>query len=85
MIREGDDWKIRMLTTNLTPAPSPTASPSNQLYPDPRGGRLEAYLTESGGNNEDALTTCPCIGRLKFILSTLIIPDYQLEIANWPK
>jgi uncharacterized protein (TIGR02246 family) len=33
-IREGDDWKLRMLTTNLTPAPaatpSPTGSPSNQ-------------------------------------------------------
>ena len=33
-IREGDDWKIRMLTTNVTPAPaatpSPTASPSSQ-------------------------------------------------------
>jgi uncharacterized protein (TIGR02246 family) len=35
VIREGDDWKIRMLTTNVTPPPpaataSPTASPSNQ-------------------------------------------------------
>ena len=33
-IREGDDWKIRMLTTNVTSAPaatsSPTASPSSQ-------------------------------------------------------
>ena len=33
-IREGDDWKIRMLTTNVTSAPaatpSPTAKPSNQ-------------------------------------------------------
>jgi len=33
-IREGDDWKIRMLTTNATSAPgatlSPSASPSNQ-------------------------------------------------------
>jgi uncharacterized protein (TIGR02246 family) len=32
--REGDDWKLRMLTTNLTPAPaatpSPTGSHSNQ-------------------------------------------------------
>jgi ketosteroid isomerase-like protein len=32
--REGDTWKIRMLTWNTTPAPaatpSPTASPSNQ-------------------------------------------------------
>jgi ketosteroid isomerase-like protein len=29
-LREGDDWKIRMLTTNVTPAdakPSPTATP----------------------------------------------------------
>jgi len=34
VIREGDDWNIRMLTFNQTPAPaaaaSPTASPSNQ-------------------------------------------------------
>jgi uncharacterized protein (TIGR02246 family) len=34
VIREGDDWKIRMLTTNVTPPPapaaSPTASPSSQ-------------------------------------------------------
>jgi uncharacterized protein (TIGR02246 family) len=34
VIREGDDWKIRMLCSNVTPAPaatpSPTASPSNQ-------------------------------------------------------
>ena len=34
VIREGDDWKIRMLTWNETPAPaatpSPTTSPSNQ-------------------------------------------------------
>ena len=34
VIREGDDWKIRMLTSNVTPAPaatpSPTASSSNQ-------------------------------------------------------
>ena len=34
VIREGDDWKIRMLTTNVTPAPattpSATASPSSQ-------------------------------------------------------
>ena len=33
-IREGDDWKIRMLTSNVTPppaaAPSPTASPSSR-------------------------------------------------------
>jgi hypothetical protein len=31
-IREGDDWQIRMLTFNETPAAtaSPTASPSNQ-------------------------------------------------------
>jgi ketosteroid isomerase-like protein len=33
-IREGDDWKLRMLTYNVTPAPaatpSPTANPSNQ-------------------------------------------------------
>jgi hypothetical protein len=32
--REGDDWKIRMLTTNVTSAPaatpSPTAIPSSQ-------------------------------------------------------
>jgi uncharacterized protein (TIGR02246 family) len=32
--REGDDWKIRMLCSNVTPppaaTPSPTASPSNQ-------------------------------------------------------
>ena len=32
--REGDDWKLRMLAYNLTPAPaaapSPTASPNNQ-------------------------------------------------------
>jgi ketosteroid isomerase-like protein len=34
VIREGDDWKIRMLCTNVTPAPaatpSPTANPSSQ-------------------------------------------------------
>jgi uncharacterized protein (TIGR02246 family) len=34
VIREGDDWKIRMLCFNSTPAPaatpSPAASPSNQ-------------------------------------------------------
>jgi len=34
VIREGDDWKIRNLTFNTTPAPaatpSPTASPSSQ-------------------------------------------------------
>jgi uncharacterized protein (TIGR02246 family) len=34
VIREGDDWKIRMLTTNVTPAPaatpSPTTTPSSQ-------------------------------------------------------
>jgi uncharacterized protein (TIGR02246 family) len=34
VIREGDDWKIRMLCSNVTPAPaakpSPTASPSNK-------------------------------------------------------
>lgn len=34
VIREGDDWKIRMLCSNVTPAPpatsSPTASSSNQ-------------------------------------------------------
>ena len=34
VIREGDDWNIRMLTFNQTPppaaAPSPTASPSSQ-------------------------------------------------------
>jgi hypothetical protein len=34
VIREGDDWKIRMLTTNVTPAPtatpSLTATPSSQ-------------------------------------------------------
>jgi len=34
VIRDGDDWKIRMLTTNVTPPPaaaaSPTASPSNK-------------------------------------------------------
>jgi len=34
VIREGDDWNIRMLTFNQTPppaaTPSPTASPSNQ-------------------------------------------------------
>jgi ketosteroid isomerase-like protein len=31
VIREGDDWNIRMLCSNVTPAkPSPTASPSNQ-------------------------------------------------------
>ena len=38
VIREGDDWKIRMLTFNQTPAPpptgaatpSPTVTPSNQ-------------------------------------------------------
>jgi ketosteroid isomerase-like protein len=34
VLREGDDWKIRMLTTNVTPAPaatpSPTTSPSSQ-------------------------------------------------------
>ena len=34
VIREGDDWKIRNLTFNTTPAPSatqsPAASPSNQ-------------------------------------------------------
>ena len=34
VIRGGDDWKIQMLTTNVTPAevatPSPTASPSSQ-------------------------------------------------------
>jgi uncharacterized protein (TIGR02246 family) len=34
VIREGDDWKIRMLCSNVTPAPpatpSPTASPSSQ-------------------------------------------------------
>ena len=34
VIREGDDWNIRMLCSNVTPgppaAPSPTASPSNK-------------------------------------------------------
>jgi ketosteroid isomerase-like protein len=31
VIREGDDWNIRMLCSNVTPAkPSPTASPSSQ-------------------------------------------------------
>jgi ketosteroid isomerase-like protein len=34
VIREGDDWKIRMLTFNSTPSPaatpSPTTTPSNQ-------------------------------------------------------
>ena len=34
VIREGDDWKIRMLTSNVTPAPaatpSPTTTPTNQ-------------------------------------------------------
>jgi ketosteroid isomerase-like protein len=34
VIREGDDWNIRMLCSNVTPPPaaaaSPTASPSNQ-------------------------------------------------------
>jgi len=33
VIREGDDWKIRMLTVNVTPraaTPSPTATPGNQ-------------------------------------------------------
>ena len=34
VIREGDDWKIRMLTFNSTPAPaatpSPTTTPSNK-------------------------------------------------------
>src|SRR6266436_6864983 len=34
VIREGNDWKIRMLTTNVTPAPaatpSPTTTPTNQ-------------------------------------------------------
>ena len=33
-VREGDTWKIRMLTFNVTPPPaatsSPTAGPSNQ-------------------------------------------------------
>ena len=28
VIREGDDWKIRMLTTNVTPAPAATPSPA---------------------------------------------------------
>jgi ketosteroid isomerase-like protein len=28
VIREGDDWKIRMLCSNVTPAPAPAASPS---------------------------------------------------------
>lgn len=28
--REGDVWKIRMLTSNVTPAPAPTATPSSQ-------------------------------------------------------
>src|SRR5258708_27324482 len=27
VIREGDDWKIRMLTSNVTPAPAATTSP----------------------------------------------------------
>ena len=31
VIREGDDWNIRMLCSNVTPAkPSPSPSPSNQ-------------------------------------------------------
>jgi ketosteroid isomerase-like protein len=34
VVRQGDDWKIRMLCSNVTPAPaakpSPTASPSSQ-------------------------------------------------------
>ena len=33
VIREGDDWKIRMLSPNVTPAdpkPSPTATPANK-------------------------------------------------------
>jgi ketosteroid isomerase-like protein len=27
-VREGDDWKIRMLTSNITPAPAATPSPA---------------------------------------------------------
>jgi ketosteroid isomerase-like protein len=29
VIREGDDWKIRMLTYNITPAPAATPSPTS--------------------------------------------------------
>jgi hypothetical protein len=32
VIREGDDWKIRMLTFNTTPAPAATPSPDG--YPE---------------------------------------------------
>src|ERR1700732_2296325 len=45
VIRGDDDWKIRMLTENVTPAPaatpSPTATSSSQWHPDPRPDRLE--------------------------------------------
>jgi ketosteroid isomerase-like protein len=30
LVREGDAWKMRMFTWNVTPAPAPTASPSTQ-------------------------------------------------------
>jgi hypothetical protein len=28
VIREGDDWKIRMLTSNISPSPAATPSPT---------------------------------------------------------
>jgi ketosteroid isomerase-like protein len=40
--REGDDWKIQMVTWNINPAPAatstPTTTPSDQWHRDPSGG-----------------------------------------------
>jgi hypothetical protein len=59
--REGDTWKTRLDVSNTAPrpaataaTPSPTTTPSNKYYPNPRGDRLEprASTVPQTGNSE---------------------------------
>jgi hypothetical protein len=70
VIRGDDDWKIRMLTENVTPAPaatpSPTATSSSQWHPDPRPDRLEPGRFDSRRLNDILAIASECLNGSSF-------------------